>query len=70
MIWHMIRKENKSKEKHKMGIPQIIMIVMLCLVLFINIANHNKPREGKYNGWDALIGIAIQVSLLTWGGFF
>lgn len=53
-----------------MGIPQIIMIVLLCLMLIINIANHNKPREGKYNGWDALIGIAIQVSLLTWGGFF
>ena len=53
-----------------MGIPQVIMIVLLALMLFINIANHNKPREGKYNGWDALIAIAIQVSLLTWGGFF
>ena len=53
-----------------MGIPQIIMIVMLALVLFINIANHNKPREGKYNAWQALVGIAIQISLLTWGGFF
>ena len=53
-----------------MGIPQVIMIVLLALMLFINIANHNKPREGKYNGWDALIAIAIQISLLTWGGFF
>ena len=53
-----------------MGIPQIIMIVLLALMLFINIANHNKPREGKYNGWDALIAIVIQISLLTWGGFF
>ena len=53
-----------------MGIPQIIMIVMLALVLFTNVANHNKPREGKYNAWQALIGIAIQISLLTWGGFF
>lgn len=53
-----------------MGIPQIIMIVMLALMLFINIANHNKPRKGKYNAWQALVGIAIQISLLTWGGFF
>ena len=53
-----------------MGIPQIIMIVMMCLVLFINVANHNKPREGKYNAWQALVSIAIQISLLTWGGFF
>ena len=53
-----------------MGIPQIIMIVMLALTLFTNIANHNKPREGKYNAWQALISIAIQVSLLAWGGFF
>ena len=53
-----------------MGIPQIIMIVMLALVLFINIANHNKPREGKYSAWQALVSIAIQISLLAWGGFF
>ena len=53
-----------------MGIPQIIMIMMMCLVLFIDITNHNKPREGKYNAWQALISIAIQVSLLAWGGFF
>lgn len=53
-----------------MGIPQIIMIVMLALVLFGNVTKHNKPREGKYNAWQALIGIAIQISLLTWGGFF
>lgn len=53
-----------------MGVPQIIMIVMLALVLFINIAEHNKPREVKYNAWEALISIAIEVSLLTWGGFF
>ena len=53
-----------------MGIPQIIMIVMLALTLFISVANHNKPREGKYSAWQALVSIAIQVSLLTWGGFF
>lgn len=53
-----------------MGIPQVIMIVMLALMLFINVTKHHKPREGEYNGWDALIAIAIQVSLLTWGGFF
>ena len=53
-----------------MGIPQIIMIVMLALTLFISVVEHNKPQGGKYNGWDALIAVAIQVSLLTWGGFF
>ena len=53
-----------------MGIPQMIMIIMMCLVLFINVTNHHKPQGGKYNAWDALIAIAIQVSLLTWGGFF
>ena len=53
-----------------MGIPQIIMIMMMCLVLFINIVEHNKPREGKCNAWQTLVSIAIEVSLLTWGGFF
>ena len=53
-----------------MGIPQIIMIVMLALTLFVSVVEHNKPREGKYNVWQTLVGIAIQISLLTWGGFF
>ena len=53
-----------------MGIPQVIMIVLLSLTLFINITNHRKPREAEYNAWVALGGIAIQISLLTWGGFF
>ena len=53
-----------------MGIPQVIMIVMLSLSLFINVVKHHEPRDGEYNGWDALIAIAIQVSILTWGGFF
>ena len=53
-----------------MGIPQIIMIVMMCLVLFVDVVEHNKPREGKYNAWQTLVSIAIQVGILTWGGFF
>lgn len=53
-----------------MGIPQVIMIVMLSLILFTNVMKHHEPQEGEYNGWYALIAIAIQVSILTWGGFF
>lgn len=53
-----------------MGIPQVIMIVMLSLTLFTNVKKHHESREGEYNGWYALIAIAIQVSILTWGGFF
>lgn len=53
-----------------MGIPQVIMIVMLSLTLFTNVVKHHEPREGEYNGWATLIAIAIQVSILTWGGFF
>lgn len=53
-----------------MGIPQVIMIVMLSLTLFIDVVKHHEPREGEHNGWVTLIAIAIQVSILTWGGFF
>ena len=53
-----------------MGIPQVIMIVLLSLTLFINVTKHREPREDEYNAWVTLGGIAIQVSLLAWGGFF
>lgn len=53
-----------------MIIPQILMIVLFAVTLLLTANKHDKPREGKYNFWSALIAIIIQVGLLYWGGFF
>ena len=53
-----------------LGVPQIIMIALYIMSLGLCAVKHNKPREDKYNFWVALIGTAINITILKWGGFF
>lgn len=53
-----------------MRAPQIIMIALFAINLCLNAYLHGKPREGKYSFWTTLIGQAMKVGLLLWGGFF
>ena len=53
-----------------MGVPQILMIAIYAVALLIDANEHGKRRTGKTNFWAGLVGTAIQVGLLAWGGFF
>lgn len=53
-----------------MHAPQIILIVFFSLVMGLNLAMHGKPRTGNYNFFGTCIAVAIEVSILYWGGFF
>jgi len=53
----------------QLGIPQIIMIALIISSIVISIVNHGKKRE-PYNAYSVLIGAALEVALLYWGGFF
>ena len=53
-----------------MKAPQIIMIVLYALSLGTEITKHGKITEQKHNFWISLLGVAISVSILIWGGFF
>lgn len=53
-----------------MGAPQIIIIAIYALSVGIDIAKHGEPKTGRYNAAASLIGSAIGLSLLYWGGFF
>lgn len=54
-----------------MGAPQIILIVLYALSLGMVISKHGEEKTNeKYNAWAGLIGTAIQIGLLIWGGFF
>lgn len=52
-----------------LGIPQAIYVVITILGLTIAAVRHGKPRSPE-NVWTMLIGTAISMGLLIWGGFF
>jgi hypothetical protein len=52
-----------------MGLPQFIMISLMALSLGITLALHGKPRT-PHDITPNLIGQALTVTLLWWGGFF
>lgn len=49
---------------------QIAMVVLFGLSLGMNLASHGKPRNGTNNFWAALLGVAMEVGFLWWGGFW
>lgn len=52
------------------GIPQIILIVIVCISIGSIIQKHGEQRTGEYGYIDWLISPIILLSLLYWGGFF
>lgn len=53
-----------------MRAPQIIYIVLISIRLLYTAYKHGQPRDDDYNILIALIGTALGVGLLIWGGFF
>lgn len=51
------------------GYPQATFVILLLLSNGISMAKHGQPR-GNYDAVSALIGTALSLSLLYWGGFF
>lgn len=52
-----------------MGAPQIVWIFLVALGLGVQIAKHGQPQS-PYHAGKSLVGCAISVGLLYWGGFF
>jgi len=51
-----------------MHAPQIIWIVIAAVALLFAARDHGKTT--RRNFWAQLIGAALGVGLLLWGGFF
>lgn len=47
---------------------QVTMIVLIATELLLSLEKHGETKE--INFWGALIGAAIEVGILKWGGFF
>lgn len=54
----------------KLGIPQIIIVVMYILSLGVSLANHGEVKTSKTSFGSSLLGTIINLGLLYWGGFF
>lgn len=53
-----------------LGWPQVIYVTLLILADGYALAKNGEQRTGTYSfGWSVL-GSAIAISLLYWGGFF
>lgn len=52
-----------------MGTPQIIWIVIASLSLFLSLIKHGEDK-GKFSFWNTLFAVAIDVWILSAGGFF
>lgn len=53
-----------------MNICKIIYLCWLMLGVGVELAQHDKPKTGHHNFWITLIGVALQLALLTGAGFF
>lgn len=53
-----------------MKAPQILMIGWLLFGLLVSATQHGKPKTGVNNVWYSIVGAAIYVTLLLWGGYF
>lgn len=50
------------------GVPQAIMLALYLIGLVINCITDGKQTTTHW--WSSVIGLAISLALLTWGGFF
>lgn len=53
-----------------MGTPQIVVICCYVIGFMRTAEKHGQPKEGKYNVFIDLIGTAISILILWWGGFW
>ena len=54
----------------QLGAPQIIMLAIDLVNLAVAAVHHGEPKEENHNVFISLIAFAIQLAILTWGGFF
>jgi hypothetical protein len=52
------------------GFCQIALTALYVLSLGTHLAKHGEPKDGKYSFWTALVAVAIEFTLLYFGGFY
>ena len=52
-----------------MNAPAVVMAVLMLIGLLVAAHDHGKPRKPMHFP-NALIGVAIEILILWWGGFW
>lgn len=53
-----------------LGVPQALYLALCVVTVVYEAAHHGKERIGKHNAYASLAVWAIEIAILTWGGFF
>lgn len=53
-----------------LGMPQIIMIAIFSLNILVTAKHHGEQKNEKYNVLSAILGVALNIWILSAGGFF
>jgi hypothetical protein len=53
-----------------MSTAAIVLLGLTALAGGITLEQHGKPKTGITSIWTWLISVAIQMGILSWGGFF
>lgn len=53
-----------------LGVPQALYLALCVVTVVYEAARHGKERIGKHNAYASLALWAIEIAILTWGGFF
>lgn len=52
------------------GWPEGIYLALTFIMICVHASNNGQPRKGDYDLGVALLGSALSLGLLWWGGFF
>ena len=53
-----------------LGVPQALYLALCVVTVVYEAAHHGKERIGKHNAYASLARWAIEIAILTGGGFF
>lgn len=51
------------------GVPQIVVLVLYLFNIAFSAVHHGEEQE-PYNVWITMLGVAVNFTILKWGGFF
>jgi len=53
-----------------MGAPQWLFLIWMAAEILFVASRHGKPKSQRYSLAVSVIGAALMIALLSWGGFF
>lgn len=52
------------------GAPQLVYLAMMAVGVGVSLAKYGQQKQDRYDIFDVLVGPAVGLTILWWGGFF